>query len=84
MVSSSQSLIRSPFLATLREEKGSKPSENSSLAKNWDQARHRHRDRPSMAKKWEDFSDTKKIDSTPAEQLNILQRNSLPSESLTT
>jgi hypothetical protein len=36
-----------------------------------------------MAKKWEDFSETKKIDSTTAEQLNILQRNSFPSESLT-
>jgi hypothetical protein len=49
---------------------------NSSLAKNMGQARGQPRDGPSTAKKWEDFSETKKIDSTTAEQLNILQRNS--------
>jgi hypothetical protein len=37
-----------------------------------------------MAKKWEDFSESKKIDSKTAEQMNILQMNSAPSESLTT
>jgi hypothetical protein len=55
------------------------------------QARSQPRDRPSTAKNPEEFSkdpeafsEKRRIHSTTAEQLNILQRNSVPSESLTT